>query len=174
MRPVVLVPLGEIERPLLHAVRAAVMRELRAPCTISPRSLDPAFAFHPERNQYHSTTILEQLKSFYGRGEIVVGITPVDLFIPILTYVFGEAQLSGSCAVVSYHRMHQALYGLEPDDSLLAERLSKTAIHEIGHTRGLTHCDDYNCVMAAAHAVEWLDVKGHALCAWCRGASRVD
>ena len=79
-----------------------------------------------------------------------------------------EAQLGGSAAIVSYHRLTQEFYGLPADDALLLDRTAKEAIHEIGHAAGLTHCDDYQCVMAASHAVEWLDVKSAALCAFCR------
>jgi archaemetzincin len=46
----------------------------------------------------------------------------------------------------------------------------KEAVHEVGHTLNLTHCDDYRCVMASSHAVEWIDLKEEALCAACRGA----
>jgi len=72
--------------------------------------------------------------------------------------------------VVSYHRLTQEFYGLPSDPALLTERLVKVAIHEVGHTAGLTHCDDYECVMAATHAVEWLDLKGAAFCGECRKA----
>lgn len=168
MRPIRLLPVGVVAPPLLPLVRKALSREFRTPCFVGDHVFDPAFAHHPERNQYHSTAILEQLARGHGGGELVVGVTSVDLYIPILTFVFGEAELGGATAVVSYHRLGQGFYGLPPDDALLAQRLVKTAIHETGHTLGLTHCDDYECVMAASHAVEWLDVKGEHFCIDCR------
>ena len=51
---------------------------------------------------------------------------------------------------------------------MLRERLLKEAVHEIGHTLELTHCDDYQCVMAPSHAVEWIDLKEGILCDSCR------
>ena len=33
-------------------------------------------------------------------GELL-GVTAVDLYIPILTFVFGEAQIGGPCGLVS-------------------------------------------------------------------------
>jgi hypothetical protein len=66
----------------------------------------------------------------------VLGIAGVDLFIPILTYVFGEAQLAGRAAVVSTYRLDNALYGLPANHRLLLDRLAKEAIHELGHTAG--------------------------------------
>jgi archaemetzincin len=168
MKPIRLVALGEVERRLLDVVRASLIRAYRAKCEIDSRPIDPSVAYHPERNQYHSTHLVEQLTRLDGGTERLLGVAAVDLFIPILTFVFGEAQLGGSCAVVSYHRLHQSFYGLPPDESLLKDRLAKEAVHEMGHTFGLRHCEDYECVMAASHSVEWLDVKGAALCFECR------
>ncbi|HYM60360.1 MAG TPA: archaemetzincin family Zn-dependent metalloprotease [Thermoanaerobaculia bacterium] len=169
MKPIRLVTVGSVEPRMLDAARRALSIELGTSCIAVPRELDPAFAFHSERSQYHSTEILEQIARTASDAEICVGITGVDLYIPILTFVFGEAQLGGSCAVVSYHRLLQQFYGLPPDDELAVERLEKEAVHETGHVLGLTHCDDYACVMAASHSVEWLDIKGTALCEECRG-----
>lgn len=168
MKPVRVLALGEVERRLLEVVRDSMIREFRTPAQIEQRPLDPSSAFHPERNQYHSTELIELIVKTNGRGEQLIGVAAVDLFIPILTFVFGEAQLGGTCAVVSYHRLHQEFYGLPSDTDLLRERLAKEAVHEVGHTFGLTHCEDYDCVMAASHAVEWLDVKGPSLCPHCR------
>jgi archaemetzincin len=170
MKTIRLVPVGDVDKRLLEAARAGIITELRVACRDVGRRLDPEFALHPERQQFHSTALLERLAADDGtvNGEVVVGITGVDLFIPILTFVFGEAQLGGSCAIVSYHRLSQEFYGLPPDPAIAGDRLVKEAIHEIGHTFGLTHCDDYECVMASSHAVEWLDVKTRSLCDACR------
>lgn len=167
MKPVRLVPIGSVDRTLLDAAAAALARELRTSCRIGRETIDPSFAHHPERNQYHSTELLGKL-STRANGDLVVGVTAVDLYIPILTFVFGEAHLGGTSAVVSYHRLAQELYGLPPDRELLTLRLMKEAVHEAGHVLGLIHCDDYECVMAASHSVEWLDLKGVAFCNECR------
>lgn len=167
MKPIRLVPVGATDRHLLDAARRALTIELRAPCRDAVRTLDPQFAFHPERGQYHSTLLVERLSQLGSKDELTVGVTPVDLFMPVLTFVFGEAQLGGSAAIVSYHRLRQSFYGLPEDDELTARRLSKEAVHEAAHIVGLTHCDDYECVLASSHAVEWLDVKSSALCERC-------
>ena len=97
------------------------------------------------------------------------GIASVDIYIPILTFVFGEAQMDGPCSVISTHRLRQEFYGLPPDPQWFRLRLLKEAIHEVGHTLNLTHCPNYRCVMASSHAVEWIDLKDSAFCATCRG-----
>src|SRR5271166_3850271 len=90
-----------------------------------------------------------------------------DLYIPILTFVFGEAQLGGKGAVVSHHRLRQEFYGLPEDADLLANRLLIESVHELGHTLSLTHCHDYQCAMAPSHAVEWIDIKDSGFCEDC-------
>jgi len=169
MKPLRVARIGNADIHLLDAVRWELAREFRVPCSVDASSLDPSFAHHPERNQFHSTMLVEQLAA-RDDDAIVIGVTDVDLYIPILTFVFGEAQLGGRAAVVSHYRLHQTFYGLPRDDVLLRERLVKEAIHEIGHVAGLTHCDDYECVMASSHAVEWLDLKRKHLCEECRAA----
>ncbi|HKB79845.1 MAG TPA: archaemetzincin family Zn-dependent metalloprotease [Thermoanaerobaculia bacterium] len=170
MRSVEVVAIGNPRRVLLDAVRSGIEGAFGVECRESPLRIDPRLAYHAERNQYHSTELLHALLNANGTGTALLGLTDVDLFIPILTFVFGEAQLGGSVAVISHHRLHQEFYGLPADDGLLRERTVKEAIHELGHVAGLTHCEDYDCVMAASHAVEWLDVKGKTLCPHCRKA----
>lgn len=168
MKLVRLVPLENASPRFVDAARDAIARAYRAPVDLLKRKIDLAGTYHSERNQYHSTAILEQLMKIEDRGDYLVAVAPFDLYIPILTFVFGEAQLGGRCAVVSYHRMTQEFYGLPADDRTTAGRIAKTAVHELGHVVGLTHCDDYECVMAPSHSVEWLDLKGSAICEECR------
>jgi archaemetzincin len=99
-------------------------------------------------------------------GGTVLGVTDRDLFIPILTYVFGEAQLSGRAAVVSLARLVDdvALRGRP----LLLERAAKEAIHEVGHAFGLVHCLWEGCVMGRSPAVREVDEKTAELCDDCR------
>jgi archaemetzincin len=82
--------------------------------------------------------------------------------------VFGEAQLDGNCAAVSLARLREEAYGMPPREDLLRERLLKQAVHELGHTFGLRHCADWQCVMTSSHAVERVDVKSAEFCAVCR------
>jgi archaemetzincin len=96
-----------------------------------------------------------------------LGVAGVDLFIPILTYVFGEAQLEGTAAVVSTYRLDNAIYGLPKDDGLLLDRLTKEATHELGHTFGLLHCQRGHCVMHSSTYAEDVDLKSPQFCASC-------
>jgi archaemetzincin len=169
MKLLQLLPIGNVDDGLLKDLRPAVEEILCVPCQVLPIRLDPEFAFHGERQQYHSSEILQRMQSFLTPVSWrMLGVAAVDLYIPILTFVFGEAQMSGPCAVLSAHRLRQEFYGLPPDRELFRQRLIKEAVHELGHTLSLTHCEDYRCVMASSHAVEWIDLKESALCGNCR------
>jgi archaemetzincin len=135
---------------------------------------DPELPFDAGRGQYNSTLFLAQLLRDLDSGASkVLGVTSVDLFVPVLTFVFGEAQLDGTAAVVSTHRLRSEAYGLAPDEALLRDRLEKEAVHELGHTYGLFHCLVPSCVMRSSTYVEEIDIKSDGFCPSCRdGVSR--
>ena len=128
----------------------------------------PAGSYEARRNQYYSTKILKELLGDVPQDALkLLGVTDMDLCIPILTYVFGEAQVGGTAAVVSIARLRQEHYGLEPDRSLLRERLRKESLHELGHTFGLVHCPSRDCVMYLSNTVVDVDTRGRDFCRGC-------
>ena len=172
MRIIALVPVGRVERGNLELLAQGLASRLGAACSISPAELDGEAAYNPVRGQYHSTEILKKLLQVpHAQSWRVLGVTELDLYIPILTFVFGEAQLRNSGALVSTHRLRPEFYGMPKDPRLLQERLLKEAIHELGHTLGLQHCPDYLCVMSASHSVERIDLKQAEFCRACTAAA---
>lgn len=168
MKVLHLLAIGTFPDGLLRELAPRLAQAASVPCEIFPYQLDPGFAFHGERQQYHSSEILRRMQEHVQPHTWrVLGVTAVDLYIPILTFVFGEAQMGGPCALLSAHRLRQEFYGLPEDKDLLLQRMLKEAVHELGHTLDLTHCDDYSCVMAPSHAVEWIDLKESSLCRVC-------
>ena len=175
MKPIHLIPLAngrENGAPpgldMLEFLAAALARSFRTPCRVRPEPFDIGFALDAARNQYHSTAILQRLERTSDVDGRILGIACCDFYVPVLTFVFGEAQLDGACAVVSTARLRDEFYGLPPSETLLRERLLKEAAHELGHTFGLRHCPDWHCVMTSSHAVERLDVKTAEFCRRCR------
>jgi archaemetzincin len=152
--------------PLAHELEAAfgLPVERQAP------NFDPELAYDPSRGQYNSRLLLAQLFRQHPAPRKVLGVTDADLFIPVLTFVFGEAQLDGRVALVSSHRLAAERYGLPADPALLQARLAKEAVHELGHTFGLVHCSDGRCVMASSQEVTGIDLKGAGFCLYCAGA----
>lgn len=128
----------------------------------------PRNSFDQSRNQYNSTAILREIVgSAPGEGSKILGVIDRDICIPILTYVFGEAQLGGVAALVSLTRLRQEFYGLKPDEHIFFERLVKESLHELGHTFGLTHCSLGECVMQTSTRVSDVDRKGSDFCRDC-------
>ncbi len=128
----------------------------------------PIDSFDPRRQQHSSTRILKWLlETKPAHAAKVVGITDADLFIPILTFVYGEAQLGGTAAVVSTARLLPD-NGFRPDPALLIARVTKECIHELGHTFGLLHCPAPTCVMARSVNLVQVDAKEAALCHDCQ------
>ncbi|HKE20798.1 MAG TPA: archaemetzincin [Bryobacteraceae bacterium] len=182
MKPIHLVPLrvtgpavasglrAEPGIDLLEYLAATLARTFRAPCRIRPETIELGFALDTRRSQYSSTAILQRLERSCDPDARVLGVAICDLYVPVLTFVFGEAQLDGNCAVVSTARLSDEFYGLPAREDLLRQRLVKEAVHELGHTFGLRHCEDWRCVMTSSHAVERVDVKEADFCPKCRKA----
>ena len=154
--------------PVVEHASAQISRAFATTVLVRPLRFDPELAFDSSRGQYNSTDLLASLLAeSEGTSGRVLGLAGVDLFIPILTYVFGEAQLAGRAAVVSIYRLDSARYGLPPNNPLLLDRLAKEAIHELGHTCGLVHCDHPTCVMRSSTYVEDIDLKSSQFCSSC-------
>ncbi|HUO29301.1 MAG TPA: archaemetzincin family Zn-dependent metalloprotease [Bryobacteraceae bacterium] len=160
----------DVPAETLGRLAIAIAQTFRDECRVRPERLNVAFARDPVRNQYHSTAILQAMQPLVEDGARLLAVSSLDLYVPVLTFVFGEAQLSGTCAVVSGHRLREEFYGLPAREDLLWDRLVKEAVHELGHTYGLRHCDDWRCVMTSSHGVERLDVKGAEFCETCAQA----
>ncbi|MGO9841875.1 MAG: archaemetzincin family Zn-dependent metalloprotease [Candidatus Acidiferrales bacterium] len=168
MNHIQLLPFGSVPAELLAELRNGLRREFLVPCELLPPEPDPRFAYNVTRQQFHSTEILAHMRNRKTpQSSRILGVTSVDLYIPILTFVFGEAQLQGTCALLSAHRLRQEFYGLPANPTLFLARLLKEAVHELGHTLSLTHCDNYECVMSPSHAVEWIDLKSPTFCPPC-------
>jgi len=173
MKSLQLLPIGAPHQLLLEWLRSELGTAFQMPCEIIGPPVQPNFCFHPERQQYHSSELLAQMRQYVTKNTWrILGVTPVDLYIPILTFVFGEAEVGGKCSAVSYHRLAQEFYGLPADMDLLSRRLLTESVHELGHTMELSHCGDYECVMSSSHSVEWIDIKGYMFCGECAERAR--
>jgi archaemetzincin len=162
--PIYCGPIADQLLPL--AARLERIFDLRV--EMHPPAFDPELAFDASRGQYNSSSILSRLlQQAPVTATRILGVIGVDLFVPVLTYVFGEAELGGRAAVVSSFRLDAELYGLPPDQGLLFERLLKESVHELGHTYNLVHCHDGRCVMTSSTYVEGIDLKLEAFCDAC-------
>ncbi|MCX6621090.1 MAG: archaemetzincin [Acidobacteria bacterium] len=168
MKAIHLMAVGMVRTGLLDALAAELARLFQVSCRVRRETLDVEFALDSIRGQHHSSMILARMLPQVESEHIrLLGITECDLYVPVLTFVFGEAQLSGSCALVSLHRLKDEFYGLPANEALLKQRLVVEAVHELGHTFGLRHCSNWRCAMASTHSVERLDLKQPGYCPEC-------
>lgn len=122
----------------------------------------PAGAYNPRRRQYRADAFLQQTRSTGGGGPILA-VTDCDLYADGLNFVFGLADSAGRAAVISLRRLRW-----HADETRFRARAVKEAIHELGHTLGLGHCPDPECVMHFSNSLADTDRKGQTPCPRCR------
>jgi archaemetzincin len=123
----------------------------------------PDYAFNKDRGQYHCNAIMRRLVTLMEPGQMVMGLTDVDLFVPDSPFVFGEADRESRSAVVSLARLRQGAEG-----EMLRRRLQGEVVHQAGHLLGLSYCEDPRCVMFFAQTPQDCDRKQLSLCNLCR------
>ncbi len=175
-----LVQIGTPDPSVMVAISDAIretvfrLRSRRVEIVRSPQRLGVGPFYDSARDQYSSRAMLFTLLDLVPEPDTVLGVTDMDLYQPILTYVFGEAQLRGRAALVSTSRLSQRWYGLPESLAVFYDRTIKEVLHELGHTWGLIHCSDYRCVMRASRVVEEIDAKDAAFCESCAEKLTID
>ncbi|MFP3868282.1 MAG: archaemetzincin family Zn-dependent metalloprotease [Desulfobacteraceae bacterium] len=164
-----IIPLGQVDPKLLRYLKTELSKVLPLPVqTLKARPI-PTHTYHIVRQQYNSTQLLEYLLEGQQPGLFkILGITGVDLYIPILTYVFGEAQVGGTGAIISLYRLSREIDGRPAPPQVFWPRLVKSGLHELGHTFNLKHCRQPNCIMQFSGSLEKLDQKNPHFCDYCR------
>lgn len=166
---IVLVSQGLFEAEILERISDDVAQEFRLPVVLEEKHSDLAAYYDPARRQYDGNRLLEMLDSQYqNSGMKTMGLFRVDLFIPVLTFIFGQAVFGGHTGIASIYRLKNEQYGMPRDEEQLYDRFRKVVIHELGHTFGLTHCRTPSCVMRQATYVEDLDLKKYRFCDPCQ------
>ena len=163
-----LISFGYFEKKLLEMVVYDIEREFSIPVKIKEGYLDLSLFYDSPRGQYDGNKLIKEIDSaFSSDTQKTIGIFNIDLFIPILTYIFGQAFLNGRCGIVSIFRLKNEPYGLNTNEVIFTDRFRKEIIHELGHTFGLIHCQNPTCVMRSSTYVEDIDQKSHHLCNKC-------
>ena len=164
---IILSPVGDLDELLPERAGRAINRIFGCRTEILRLLPDVEFAFNAVRNQFHSTPILEKLAAHVPPHTLkVIAIVDVDLYIPVLTHVYGEAQLGGKAAIVSVHRLKEDLLHLDSHKTF-HDRVEKEAIHELGHTFSLRHCRDHTCIMHYCRTLRDVDNKSERFCRYC-------
>jgi archaemetzincin len=163
-KKLLLIPVGSPPLTLLRDVEEPLAAQMGVAVVPSKLQLQrPDYAFNKDRGQYHCNAIMRRLVTLMEPGQLVMGLTDVDLFVPDSPYVFGEADRESRSAVVSLARLRQ---GAEGD--MLRRRLQGEVVHQAGHLLGLSYCEDPRCVMFFAQTPQDCDRKQLTLCNLCR------
>jgi archaemetzincin len=166
---IILISFGYFENDLLEMIVQDVEHEFLIPVKTREGHLDLSEFYDSARRQYNGFNLLKEIDVKFSSDSVkTIGLFDVDLFIPILTYIFGQAYLNGRAGIASIFRLRNERYGLKRDDEILVDRFRKEVIHELGHAFGLIHCHDQSCVMRSSTYVEDIDQKNHNLCHNCR------
>lgn len=166
---VTIAPVSFSNTQVLKAIQLSLEKYLHGSIGRVELPLDIEAVYSSERKQYYSTKLIAQGIPLCREidGKVVI-LVEFDLYIPVLTHVFGEAMLNGQISIVSLCRLHEEFYTGGSNDELLLERSLKEILHELGHNFGLYHCDDWTCVMHASAGIEEVDIKGTDYCSKCK------
>jgi archaemetzincin len=166
------VPLGPVDDRLLRVVAANVFALCQLPARVAKGGPLPSSAYAPQRQQYDAAALLKHLDGQRAEATLkkTIAVTAVDIFVPIFSYVFGEARLGGASALVSIYHLSDDL-GKNASKTTAAElylRAVKVALHELGHLFSMPHCEDHRCLMHYADSLEAIDGTPLQFCRYCR------
>lgn len=172
-KPIALVPIGQVDEAILTVIGEGLREAFGRDYVIATSLSHPDYAYDWRRGQYRSDDILARLRRLGLPAERWLGVVDVDLYTPGLNFVFGQATMGGPAAVVALPRLRQGFYGLPEDEALYHKRAVKEAVHELGHTYGLSHCRNTRCVMSFSNSLLDTDRKGADFCPRCRKSPKL-
>lgn len=160
--------MGRVSDTELRVVAANIQAMLKVPAKVLAPMPIPEEVYQPRRGQYDAGLILQHLFLLpFPQHLRILAVTDVDLCNPMLTYVFGQAELGRQFAVVSTFRLKESGDGTSAPPALYYERLAKVALHEVAHTFSLYHCESPKCLMQVCRKVRDLDERDILFCERC-------
>lgn len=163
-------PLGEVDPAVLGRVVGAIGRAFDVRVEAVPAIALPAEAYYAPRKRYRADQLLGFLEyldiALKGR---VVGVTMKDISATkgaVYDWgVFGYGMAPGKVCVISAFRLRHG----RASGELFLWRLERVALHELGHTFGLLHCDAPGCLMNDARGrIATVDGSTGRFCRACR------
>ena len=133
--------------------------------------------YNSEERKYDAIQVKKRLithgknKNYYR----ILGVMNIDISTKASKFLYGVADLpknkSFGGALISVIRLREEFYGWRENSAQFEQRVLKEAIHELGHTFGLKHCENL-CVMRSSNSLEDADRKPSKFCEEC--SNRID
>jgi archaemetzincin len=161
-----LIPMGKVDMTAVSVIAANVQAILGLNTQILPVQPEPENAFLARRGQYDGGKIIHELAAVPDGSQFKLAVVSVDIFTPILTFVFGESQLGGKAAVISLFRIKNK------SREKYYNRAAKIALHEVGHLLGIVHCRTPDCLMGFSNNLDKLDTLPMRFCEACEFETR--
>jgi archaemetzincin len=177
-----IIPIGFIESDVIEHLQKIIQERFEVKPSIANKYALPVGAYNNLRQQYNSQDILVEINNLHGNGHTakssslrktiaenrkVLAVIDHDIYADGLNYVFGQAILNGSCALISLSRLRSGAENVTDFRSLFLSRVEKEAVHELGHVFGLRHCPDSTCVMYLSGNIDDTDEKSSKFCSRC-------
>lgn len=172
--------IGEIDQAALAKLKKNLkssFKEFIDKVKVSPDTMNLEDSdYHPSRRQYNASSIIRKLIKHVNNKEYfrTLGVMDHDIYTRELNFVFGIAIVpkpqfmkTEGVALISITRLKETFYRREEDIHLFDLRVLKEAIHELGHTFGLRHCDNH-CIMRFSNHLADTDKKPSEFCESCR------
>lgn len=171
-------PVGVVDDSILDTIKGILSEDFKHPVEILA-SMDIPYFPEGRAGQVKADFIRKYIANKKGVPKDtyrLIAITSEDLYTDGYNFIFGQAAIGGMISLISIHRLMPGLDGGELiDDSapvtneIFLSRIRKLVRHELGHTFGLTHCSDTQCVMAFHDSLNTLDSGGSLFCERCTG-----
>ncbi len=170
---ILLIALSNISPYFFNNLQTTLHNTFHRDVEVSDRIGNLNYAYDSKRHQYSSPRILSRLKRIKKRSiDKVLGLVDVDIYSPGYDFVYGEADINAGVATLSINRLIGDSGSVQDEDRVVADRLGREAVHEVGHLYGLGHCPKSRCVMRTCTCLEEVDEAGNELCESCAGELR--
>jgi archaemetzincin len=153
-----LLPFKGADKALSIAISKGLEKRLNAKVTVLGTESLPATAYYKPRQRYIADELLVFLKQYNdGRFDKIIGLTKDDISTQKESVanwgVMGHGQNPGQACVISSYRVSKGV----KNTNQFNKRMLALALHELGHTWSLPHCNNDPCIMRDAEGKMNLD-----------------